>query len=398
MILEQDFFPKKEFLERIENHQKELVESKIDFSIIQYKSDLYYYSGTGQSCILVIPAESEPILFGRRDINRIQQETALDNVFTIKNTREIFSQLYDWGVRVKGGKIGLEGDILPADMFHKVEKIFPEKQAISIGPLLRRIRSVKSKNEIAVLKKSASILDEIHNLFPSIITEGMTEIEASSILNTEMRIRGAQPTVRSRDFYTETGGIGLVLSGTNTAISSYTLTATAGPGIHQSNPSGPSFRKIKRGEIIFVDFSLAYKGYITDETRCHVLGQVSDEIKDRYQKSWEFEKFMSIKMKKGKKVNEIYLETYDFAEELGVKSELMLGGQIPFLGHGVGLELSEPPIITRNSEYILKEGNVIALEPKLVYPKEMVIGSENTYVISNNGTVQITNAFQPLLE
>lgn len=398
MILEQDFFPNKEFLGRIENHQKEIIESKIDFSIIQYKSDLYYYSGTGQSCILVIPAESDPLLFGRRDINRIKQETALDNIITIKNTREIFSHLNDRGVRVKGGKFGLEGDILPADMFHKAEKIFPTKQAISIGPLLRKIRSVKSENEIDVLKKSASILDEIHNLFPSIIYEGITEIEASSKLNSEMRIRGAQPTVRSRDFYTETGGIGLVLSGNNTAISSYTLTATAGPGIHQSHPSGPSFKKIKRGEIIFVDFSLAYKGYITDETRCHVLGQASEEIKDRYQKTLEFEKFMSNKMKKGKQVSELYHETYDFAEELGVKNELMLGGQIPFLGHGVGLELSEPPVITRKSDYILKVGNVIALEPKLIYPKEMVIGSENTYVISKNGTVQITNAFQPLLE
>ena len=398
MILEHDFFPKKEFLKRIENHQKELVETKIDFSIIQYKSDLYYYSGTGQSCILVIPAECEPLLFGRRDINRIKQETALDNVFTIKNTREIFSQLKDWGVRIKGGKFGLEGDILPADMYHKAEKIFPEKQAVSIGHLLRKIRSVKSKNEIDVLKKSANILDEIHELVPSIIKEGMTEIDVSSRLNTEIRIRGAQSTVRSRDFYTETGCIGLVLSGTNTAISSYTLTATSGPGIHQSNPSGSSFKKIKLGEIIFVDFSLAYKGYITDETRCHVLGQASDEIKDRYQKTWEFEKFMSNKMKKGKRVSEIYHETYDFADELGVKNELMLGGQIPFLGHGVGLELSEPPIITRKSNYILKKGNSIALEPKLIYPNKMVIGSENTYVISKNGTIQITNAFQPLLE
>ncbi|MHA1348000.1 MAG: M24 family metallopeptidase [Candidatus Heimdallarchaeaceae archaeon] len=398
MMLEQDSFSKKEFLARIENHQKELVESEIDFSIIQYKSDLYYYSGTGQSCILVIPAENEPLLFGRRDINRIRQETALDNIITIRNTREIFSQLNDWGVKVKGSKFGLEGDILPADMYQKAEKIFPDKQAVSIGPLLQKIRSIKSENEIDVLKKSASILDEIHELVPLIIKEDMTEIEASSKLNTEMRIRGAQPTVRSRDFYTETGGIGLVLSGTNTAISSYTLTATAGPGIHQSNPSGPSFKKIKRGEIIFVDYSLAYKGYITDETRCHVIGQASEVIKDRYQKSCDFENFMVTKMKIGKKVKEIYHDTYEFAEELGVKNELMLGGEIPFLGHGVGLELSEPPIITRKSDYILKEGNVIALEPKLVYPEEMVIGSENTYVISKNGTIQITNAAQPLLE
>lgn len=73
----------------------------------------------------------------------------------------------------------------------------------------------------------------------------MTEIEASGLLYAEMRKNGAQASVRSRDFYTEAGGNGIVLSGINTGISSYTLTATAGPGLHQSNPWGPSKKKDK---------------------------------------------------------------------------------------------------------------------------------------------------------
>ncbi|MBY9000830.1 MAG: aminopeptidase P family protein [Candidatus Heimdallarchaeota archaeon] len=398
MILEKDSFPKNEFIKRIQNHQREIEESNIDFSIIQYKSDLYYYSGTGQSCILVIPKEGDAILFGRRDIARIKQESFLDHVIQIRRTSEIYNHLQDRGLDVKGGKFGLEGDILPAEMYQKSEKIFHEKSALSVGPLLRKIRSIKSEREINVLKESARILDEIHSMVPDIIEEGMTEIEASVKLYTEMRIRGAQPTVRSRDFYTETGGIGLVLSGNNTGISSYTLTATAGPGLHQSNPLGPSFKKIKQGELIFVDFSLAYKGYITDETRCYVIGKAPELIKERYQKAWELEEFMYKIMREGKQVSEIYQQTYKFAKEQRIEKDLMLGGQIPFLGHGVGLELSEPPIITSKSDYRLVEGNVIALEPKLIYPNEMVIGSENTYVIRKNNSEQITNAPQPLLE
>ena len=398
MILEQDYFPESEFTNRINVHQRELEKNNLDFSVIQYKSDLYYYSGTGQSCILVIPREGDAILFGRRDIDRIKQESFLDNLIQIRRTNEIYNHLKERGLEVKGGEFGLEGDVLPADMFQKAEKIFPEKEACSIGPLLREIRSIKSEREIAVLKESARILDEIHSMSPDVIKEGMTEIDVSVKLYSEMRIRGAQPTVRSRDFYTETGGIGLVLSGVNTSISSYTITATAGPGLHQSNPLGPSFKKIKQGELIFVDFSLAYKGYITDETRCYVIGKVPDDIKERYQSAWEIEEYMKKIMRDGKLVSEIYQQTYEFAEELGFDKELMLGGQIPFLGHGVGLELSEPPVITRNSNYKISEGNVIALEPKLIYPNEMVIGSENTYVVRKNKCEQITNAPQPLLD
>ncbi|MHA1302928.1 MAG: M24 family metallopeptidase [Candidatus Heimdallarchaeaceae archaeon] len=398
MILEKDFIPKNEFVERIKRHQSEIRERGIDFSIIQYKSDLYYYSGTGQSCILVIPREEEPILFARRVMERVKEESAIDNIVPIRRTKELYNELKERDIEVEEGKLGLEGDVLPAEMYLKIAQIFPKKEAVSIGMLLRILRSVKSKNEIEAIRGAAKILDEVHENILEIIKPGMTEIEASGKLYAEMRKLGAQAAVRSRDFYTEAGGNGMILSGTNSGIASYTLTATAGPGLHQSNPWGPNQKKIKEEELVLVDISATYNGYIADETRCYVFGKVSDTIKERYYKAWQCEKKVAELMKEGKKVSAVYEEAYEFAREIDVEKEMMLGGEIPFLAHGVGLELNDLPVIVKRMDYVLKEGNVLAVEPKLIYPGEMTIGSENTYVVQKQSVKALTNAPHQLLE
>ncbi|MHA1398162.1 MAG: aminopeptidase P family N-terminal domain-containing protein, partial [Candidatus Heimdallarchaeaceae archaeon] len=97
MILRRDSFPKEEFLSRIKKHQSILNQKDIDFSIIQYKSDLYYYSGTGQSCILVIPRDEEPILFARRVLERIYEETAIEDIVPLSRTKDILPILKERG-------------------------------------------------------------------------------------------------------------------------------------------------------------------------------------------------------------------------------------------------------------------------------------------------------------
>ncbi|MHA1408023.1 MAG: M24 family metallopeptidase [Candidatus Heimdallarchaeaceae archaeon] len=398
MILRRDSFPKEEFLSRIKKHQSILNQKDIDFSIIQYKSDLYYYSGTGQSCILVIPRDEEPILFARRVLERIYEETAIEDIVPLSRTKDILPILKERGINVQNGLFGLESDIIPADIYFKYKNIFSEKKVVSISQILRKIRSIKSQREIKVLKKSAKILDEIHQIVPNILQEGLSEIEISGRLYAEQRKRGVQTFVRSRDFYSELGGNGVVLSGKNTGIQSFTLTATAGPGLHQSYPFGSSEKKIQKNELILVDMSISYKGYITDETRCYVIGKVPQKIKKRYEIAYSLEQKLASLLKEGNKIKDVYNETYAFAKKLDVDKYLMLGGEIPFLAHGVGLELNDLPVITKKNEDKLSNRNVVAVEPKLIYPREMAIGSENTYIVTTTRTEQITNAPQPLLE
>jgi len=168
--------------------------------------------------------------------------------------------------------------------------------------------------------------------------------------------------------------------------------------LHQSYPFGSSEKKIQKNELILVDMSISYKGYITDETRCYVIGKVPQKIKKRYEIAYSLEQKLASLLKEGNKIKDVYNETYAFAKKLDVDKYLMLGGEIPFLAHGVGLELNDLPVITKKNEDKLSNRNVVAVEPKLIYPREMAIGSENTYIVTTTRTEQITNAPQPLLE
>ena len=68
-----------------------------------------------------------------------------------------------------------------------------------------------------------------------------------------------------------------------------------------------------------------------------------------------------------------------------------------FVGHGVGIEVNELPVIAPRSKDILEENNVIALEPKFVIPQVGAVGIENTYVVTNEGMKSITNAPEEIL-
>jgi Xaa-Pro dipeptidase len=63
---------------------------------------------------------------------------------------------------------------------------------------------------------------------------------------------------------------------------------------------------------------------------------------------------------------------------------------VPFVGHGVGLELDEWPLIGRNSEHVLEKGMIIALEPKIIFPGEGVVGVENMFVVDDGGMEKLS--------
>jgi Xaa-Pro dipeptidase len=82
------------------------------------------------------------------------------------------------------------------------------------------------------------------------------------------------------------------------------------------------------------------------------------------------------------------------AETKGLKQTFMgYPEPVPFIGHGVGLELDEWPIIGKGSDHILEEGMIIALEPKIIFPGEGVVGIENTFLVEEESMTKL-NHFQ----
>jgi Xaa-Pro dipeptidase len=97
---------------------------------------------------------------------------------------------------------------------------------------------------------------------------------------------------------------------------------------------------------------------------------------------------------------ELYDMAKDFAARAGLGDDFMGHGegQVWFIGHGIGLEIDEFPVIAPNFEEELAEGMVIAFEPKFVFPGKGVVGMEDDYVVTSSGVERITLTEQVLMK
>ena len=154
---------------------------------------------------------------------------------------------------------------------------------------------------------------------------------------------------------------------------------------------GSGFGKIKRGEPVLVDLLHAHRGYIVDMTRMFVVGKLSKEWENRLEDMQGVKEVVVDALHQRKTCSEAWTEGFELACELGYEDNLMgmKPDQTRFLGHGVGLELDESPVIADGFDRGLVEGGTIAIEPKVVY-SEGSIGTEDTWLMTDSGMEPIT--------
>jgi Xaa-Pro aminopeptidase len=105
----------------------------------------------------------------------------------------------------------------------------------------------------------------------------------------------------------------------------------------------------------------------------------------------EIQKVLVENGRPGASAAHLYALALEISEEAGLSRGFMgFPLPVPFVGHGLGLELDEWPIIGKNSDHILQTGMVVALEPKVIFPGEGVVGIENTFLITERGMEKLS--------
>lgn len=142
---------------------------------------------------------------------------------------------------------------------------------------------------------------------------------------------------------------------------------------------------------IMVDQGGTFSRYMTDMTRVYSIGQLPDIAYRAHQLSIEIHEMLISRARVGVPTADIYNESIEMVNRASL-SEYFMGytQQVGFVGHGVGLEVNEGPVMAPRSREIFEEGNVIALEPKFVIPGVGAVGIENTYVITDSGIEKLT--------
>ena len=270
-------------------------------------------------------------------------------------------------------------------LFQTYEKLISPGEIADISPFIRRLRMVKSSYEISLMSKAAEMGDRLFQHIPEFIEESETETDLAIRAETFYRRQGHPGFCRSRAFNMELV-YGHIMAGSAGAVPSSSPGPTGGSGAGSFYSQGAGSRKIGRHEPILVDYTANWSGYLSDQARIYALGRLPEKFYRAHQVMLEVQDALARDARPGQRCMDLYAAALKIVKRAGLQQGFMGYPQpVAFVGHGLGLELDELPVIGSGSDIVLEEGVTIALEPKFIFPGEGVVGIENTYVVTNNG-------------
>lgn len=354
--------------------------------------DLYYLTGTRQNAALVVPARGAPVLLVRKSLSRALAESAVADVRPFPASKDLAAAL---GL---AGKVGVPFDAVPAATLEWWRRQLPAAELVDASALLREQRAVKSPAELAVMREGGRAVSAVLAEVPSFLRAGMRELDLSAEIEARLRRAGNEGSPRLRGFNAELF-VGLALAGDSAAAPGYFDGAVSGPGLHPAYPQGASVRPIGRDEPIVLDFTGVFGGYVVDMTRIAVCGALPADLIRAFDVARAIQDELARDLRPGTICVELWDRARARADEAGLGDCFMgpPGDQARFVGHGVGLELDELPVLAPGFKQPLAEGQTIAIEPKFVFPGRGAVGIENTWVVTATGGENLTPLADDLL-
>ena len=391
------YTPFNEISSRIEKFQKKLCDGNCNSALITQHTDLFYLTGTSQNGYLFIPCDKEPVLMIRKSFQRAKKESSIKNIVELKSMKLLPEIIKKTG-HTDFKNTGLELDVLPYNTCAFLMKIFNESKFIDISSIIRDIRKIKSDYEIQLLEHSCSVLDKVFEKVPEMLKVDMTEVELASLFEAQMRKRGYSGCCQLRSF-DQNFFMGNLVSGKSGAIPTFFDGPVGGAGVSPANnPHGAGWKKINKNDIIYIDYTCVVNGYTADATRMFAIGKPAKDITDAHKAALMIQKEIVKAIKPQTNCADIYDKAIELAAKTGFGKHFMGSGcdQVKFIGHGVGLELDEPPVFAKNFNMKIESKMTFAIEPKFVLP-DGAVGIENTYVMEDDGPKVLTHAKEEII-
>lgn len=350
--------------------------------------NLYYFTGTMQDSMLYIPRDGDPTLWVRKSYERARDESEFKNIERMSSFRDA-AKVYS----AHPVSVYLETELVPLALYNRFSKHFPIPDIKPLDTDVNMVRAVKSQFELSLMKKSgkihARVLEEI---VPGMLSEEINEAEFAGNLYQVLVEEGHHGISRFGMFNTE-----MLLGQIGFGENSLYPTSFDGPGgsvgLCPAVPLlGDRKRKLKKGDLVFVDVGCGVGGYHTDKTMTYMFGKPpADDVTREHNKCLEIQNILAEKLVPGNIPSEIYNSVIENLDESFLKNFMgYKDRQVKFLGHGVGLLIDEVPVIARGFDEPLLENMVFALEPKKGIPGVGMVGIENTFIVTPKGGTCIT--------
>ena len=356
-----------------------------DACLLTTSVNVYYATGRIIIGYVYIDIDGNVLSLVRRPNNVVG-----DNVFFIRKVEQLAEILASQGIAMPK-KMVVEGDEISFGEWNRIAAC-TGAEIVNGSNLIRLVRSVKTDWEIAQLSLSAEIQSDVLRKVPSVYVKGMSDHEFSVEVEKLFRLAGCLGLFRIYGGTME-AYMGSILAGENACEPSPYDFALGGAGMHPSLPLGHNGGVLKEGQTVMVDINGNFTGYISDQSRTYSVGKLPQYAYDAHQVSIEIQDAIAEQGKPGVTCEELYQLSLSIAKKHGFEKHYMgMQQQAKFVGHGIGLVINELPVLCDRNKAVLEVGNTIALEPKFVFPEVGAVGTENSFVVTENGMRKLTSA------
>jgi Xaa-Pro dipeptidase len=390
--------PSEEIDRRLAALRSALAADGLDAALIVQHTDLAYFSGTNQQAHLVVPASGEPVLLVRRVLERARAESPLGRIEPLRSLGALPAALDAAGVE-SGATLGLELDVLPAGLYLGYARRLPDHELGDCSPAVRRVRARKSDWELARMRAACEQVRSAAEAVPGLLRPGVLESQVQLEVETVLRMAGHQGQLRFRGFNQEMH-YGQVLAGPSGAVPGYSDSPLCGPGPNPVLGKGPDGHVLAQGDPVIADLVGGHDGWLSDQTRTFAVGRLDADLRDAHDCAAAILRAVEAELRPGTPASALYDLAERIAADAGLDEHFMGAGpqRVRFLGHGVGMEIDELPVLAPGFDDPLEEGNVIAVEPKFVFPGRGAVGIENMYAVTADGFETMTTAPEELIE
>lgn len=381
--------------ERIDALRRKLAEAEIDAAILMYSRDLLYYAGVSVPSILLITPQTAR-LYIRRAMEFALADATIVDVVPDGSLHGIADQLRE--EQLDTGRIGLEMDVIPAELFLKISSELSGAEFVNISEFILNQRMVKDADELKLVRISAAMIDKAQKRAPEVIREGLTEIQMAAEIEAELRRNKHEGILINRRFDAH-AMYGMIGSGESlTRFAGFANVAT-GVGLSRAMRVSASNRVMKRGDLVMIDITGCYYGYITDVTRMYVIGPASEMQRRVFEELCAVQDEIISCIRPRTPVYEVYARGVEAAAKTKFGDYFMgYHEKGRFVGHGIGLELDEPPVIGPDDPAIIKENMTLVVEINTIIPGFGAIKLEDSLIVQADGVEVLSTVERRLYE
>ncbi len=329
--------------------------------IISNPINIKYLTNIEAEGILIITPKENIYITDGRYIEHVHSTLTLFDEIIVYNINDVSKDDYE-GFFMFCENVGFEENYISYATYKEYIRKFKINNFVETEYIIEKQRMIKDEDELSNIIKACNITDECFKYIVNYIKPGMTEKQIAKEIE---------------DYYDKTS-------------EGKSFDIIVASGENSSKPHAiPTDRKIQEKDIITIDMGCKVNGYCSDMTRTIFIGEPTEEMKKVYNLVLSNQKFALDQYKEGVSTRQITKM---------IENDFKLNGHtlIHSLGHGLGLEIHEPPYISYKNDANLRENMVVTDEPGIYIPGKFGIRIEDTVQITKFGCISLTNSDKEL--